>query len=154
MTENRTLDRFDREILRLIATDASKSLADIAGHVGLTPTPCWKRIRRMEQEGIILRRITVLDPTKVGLGVSVMVEIETADHSSDWLQRFAHVIEQMPEIVDAWRMSGDVDYLLHVVVADIAAYDAFYRKLIASVPLRNVSSRFSMERLKAAPLPV
>ena len=148
------LDRFDREILRLIAEDASLSLADIAGRVGLTPTPCWKRIRRMEQDGIILRRVVVLDPVKVGLPVSVFVEIETADHSSDWLTRFAKVIEQTPEVVDAWRMSGDVDYLLHVVVRDIASYDSFYRKLIASVPLRNVSSRFSMERMKAAALPI
>ena len=154
MAADKDLDRFDREILRLISEDASLSLAEIAGKVGLTPTPCWKRIRRMEQEGIILRRVAVLDPVKVGLPVSVFVEIETADHSSDWLTKFASVIARTPEIVDAWRMSGDVDYLLHVVVADIASYDSFYRKLIASVPLRNVSSRFSMERLKAAALPI
>ena len=90
----------------------------------------------------------------IGLPVSVFVEVETADHSSEWLNRFAAVIARTPEIVDAWRMSGDVDYLLHVVVPDIAAYDQFYRRLIAAVPLRNVSSRFSMERLKDAPLPV
>jgi len=154
MATDKDLDRFDREILRLISQDASLSLADIAGQVGLTPTPCWKRIRRMEQAGIILRRVALLDSAKVGLPVSVFVEIETADHSSDWLARFAKVIEQTPEIVDAWRMSGDVDYLLLVVVADIASYDAFYRKLIASVQLRNVSSRFSMERMKAAALPI
>jgi Lrp/AsnC family transcriptional regulator len=154
MATEKDLDRFDREILRLITDDASLSLADIAGRVGLTPTPCWKRIRRMEQDGVILRRVAVLDPAKVGLPVSVFVEIETADHSAEWLSRFAKVIEQTPEIVDAWRMSGDVDYLLHVVVSDIAAYDAFYRKLIGSVPLRNVSSRFSMERMKAAALPI
>ena len=154
MAIDKTIDRFDREILRLISDDASLSLADIAARVGLTSTPCWKRIRRMEQEGIILRRVAMLDPAKVGLPVSVFVEIETADHSSDWLSRFAKVIEQTPEIVDAWRMSGDVDYLLHVVVSDIAAYDAFYRKLIGSVPLRNVSSRFSMERMKAGALPI
>ena len=154
MAIDKDLDRFDREILRLITADASLSLAEIAVRVGLTPTPCWKRIRRMEQDGVILRRVAVLDPVKVGLPVSVFVEIETADHSADWLSRFAKVIEQTPEIVDAWRMSGDVDYLLHVVVSDIASYDAFYRKLIASVPLRNVSSRFSMERMKAAALPI
>ena len=154
MASDRDLDRFDREILRLITSDASLSLAEIAGRVGLTPTPCWKRIRRMEQNGIILRRVALVDPAQVGLPVSVFVEIETADHSSGWLTRFATVIEQAPEIVDAWRMSGDVDYLLHVVVPDIAAYDAFYRKLIASVPLRNVSSRFSMERMKAGALPI
>jgi Lrp/AsnC family transcriptional regulator len=154
MAADKDLDRFDREILRLISGDASLSLAEIAGKVGLTPTPCWKRIRRMEQDGIILRRVALLDPVKVGLPVSVFVEIETADHSSDWLTRFAKLIEQTPEIVDAWRMSGDVDYLLHVVVRDIAAYDAFYRTLIATVPLRNVSSRFSMERMKSAALPI
>jgi Lrp/AsnC family transcriptional regulator len=154
MTAEKDLDRFDREILRLISDDASLSLSDIAARVGLTSTPCWKRIRRMEQDGVILRRVALLDPAKVGLPVSVFVEIETADHSAEWLARFAKVIEQTPEIVDAWRMSGDVDYLLHVVVRDIASYDAFYRKLIASVPLRNVSSRFSMERMKAAALPI
>jgi Lrp/AsnC family transcriptional regulator len=154
MASDKDLDRLDREILRLITVDASLSLADIAVRVGLTPTPCWKRIRRMEQDGVILRRVAVLDPAKVGLPVSVFVAIETADHSADWLSRFAKVIEQTPEIVDAWRMSGDVDYLLHVVVPDIASYDGFYRKLIAAVPLRNVSSRFSMERMKAAALPV
>ncbi len=154
MATEKELDRFDREILRLIAADASLSLADIAGQVGLTPTPCWKRIRRMEQDGIIVRRIAVLDPVKGHRIVSVFVEIETADHSSDWLSRFAAVIAETPEIVDAWRMSGDVDYLLLVVVPDIASYDAFYRKLIAAVPLRNVSSRFSMERMKAGALPI
>src|ERR1019366_3215130 len=101
MATEKDLDRFDREILRLITDDASLSLADIAGRVGLTPTPCWKRIRRMEQEGGILRRVAGLDPVKVGLPVSVFVEIETADHSSDWLTRFAKVISDTPEIVDA-----------------------------------------------------
>jgi Lrp/AsnC family transcriptional regulator len=154
MPADKDMDRVDREILRLLANDASLSLADIAGKVGLTPTPCWKRIRRMEEAGIILRRIAVIDPAKVGLPVSVFVEVETADHSGEWLQRFAEVVQSLPEIIDAWRMSGDVDYLLHVVVPDIAAYDDFYRRLIGQVKLRNVSSRFSMERLKAAPLPV
>ena len=154
MPADKDIDRLDRAILRLISIDASLSLADIAAQVGLTPTPCWKRIRRMEQNGIIQRRIAILDPDKVGLPVSVFVAVETADHSSDWLRRFAEVIQATPEVVDAWRMSGDVDYLLHVVVADIASYDQFYRKLIAAVPLRNVSSRFSMERMKAAPLPI
>ena len=103
---------------------------------------------------MIQRRVAVLDPVKVGLAVSVFVAIETADHSSEWLARFAKVIADTPEIVDAWRMSGEVDYLLHVVVPDIASYDNFYRKLIGSIPLRNVSSRFSMERMKDAPLPI
>ncbi len=154
MPAEKEMDRLDRQILRLLAVDASLSLAEIAERVGLTPTPCWKRIRRMEQAGIIVGRVAVLDPAKVGLPVSAFVAVETADHSSSWLQHFADVVAGMSEIVEAWRMSGDVDYLLHVVVPDIAAYDEFYRRLIAAVPLRNVTSRFAMERMKAAPLPV
>ncbi|MBV8402023.1 MAG: Lrp/AsnC family transcriptional regulator [Acetobacteraceae bacterium] len=154
MTAEKEIDRLDREILRLLSRDASLSLADIASRVGLTPTPCWKRIRRMELAGIIRGRIAVLDQEKVGLPVSVFVAVETSDHSSEWLKRFADVVEAMPEIVDAWRMSGDVDYLLHVVVSDITAYDGFYRRLIEALPLRNVTSRFAMERIKEAPLPV
>jgi Lrp/AsnC family transcriptional regulator len=151
MTE---LDNIDRAILRLLAADASLSLNDIADKVGLTATPCWKRIKRMEETGIIKSRVAVLDADKLGLPVSVFVSVETADHSAGWLERFAAAVAATPEIVGAWRMSGDVDYLLHVVVADIAAYDAFYRKLIAAVPLRNVSSRFAMERMKNGALPI
>jgi Lrp/AsnC family transcriptional regulator len=154
MPADKELDRVDREILRLLSADATLSLADIAARVALTPTPCWKRIRRMEQAGIITKRVALIDPEKIGLPVSVFVEVETADHSGAWLARFAEVIAGMEEVVDAWRMSGDVDYLLHVAVPDIAAYDGFYRRLIAAVPLRNVSSRFAMERMKAGPFPI
>src|ERR1700752_5208252 len=108
MAADKELDRLDREILRLLASDASLSLADIAAKVGLTPTPCWKRIRRMEQAGVIQGRVATIDPAKVGLSVGVCVAVETADHSSEWLKRFADVVSGMPEIVDAWRMSGDV----------------------------------------------
>ncbi|MBB5373486.1 Lrp/AsnC family transcriptional regulator [Acidocella aromatica] len=148
------LDNIDRAILRLLAADASLSLNDIADKVGLTATPCWKRIKRMEEVGIIKGRVAVLDADKLGLPVSVFVSVETSDHSAEWLARFALAIAETPEIVGAWRMSGDVDYLLHVVVQDIAAYDSFYRKLIAAVPLRNVSSRFAMERMKDGALPI
>lgn len=148
------LDRIDRAILRLLSEDANRSLNEIAAEVGLTSTPCWKRIRRLEESGIILRRVAVVDPKKVGLPLSAFVAVETADHSAEWLARFATVVAEMPEIVGAWRMSGDVDYLLHVVVADIAAYDGFYRRLIAALPLRNVTSRFAMEHMKEAPLPL
>lgn len=148
------LDETDRQILRLLSRDATLSLADIGTEVGLTPNPCWKRIRRLEQAGVIVGRVAVLDPGKVGLPVSVFVALETSDHSAEWLDRFAAVVADMPEIVQAWRMSGDVDYLLHVVVADIPSYDGFYKRLIAAVPLRNVTSRFALERMKSAPLPV
>ncbi len=152
--ETPTLDRTDRAILALLADDASLSLAEIAAQVGLTQTPCWKRIRRLEQAGIIKRRVALLDQARLGLPVSVFVTIETADHSAEWLAKFADVLNGFPEVVDAWRMSGDIDYLLHVVAPDIGAYDTFYRKLIGALPLRNVSSRFAMERLKEAPLPL
>jgi Lrp/AsnC family transcriptional regulator len=148
------LDTIDRAILRLLSKDASLSLNDIADKVGLTATPCWKRIKRMEEMGVIRARIAVLDADKLGLPVSVFVSVETADHSSAWLASFATLVADTPEIVGAWRMSGDVDYLQHVIVPDIAAYDAFYRRLIASVPLRNVSSRFAMERMKDGTLPI
>jgi Lrp/AsnC family transcriptional regulator len=151
MTE---LDAMDRAILRLIAVDASLSLNDIADKVGLTATPCWKRIKRMEETGVIRARVALLDADKLGLPVSVFVSVETSDHSAGWLERFAQTVAATPEIVGAWRMSGDVDYLLHVIVPDIAAYDAFYKKLIAAVPLRNVSSRFAMERMKDSALPI
>ena len=148
MAADRDMDRVDREILRLLAADASLSLADIAERVGLTSTPCWKRIRRLEQAGVIRGRVATIDPAKVGLPVSVFVAVETADHSADWLKRFAEVVQSMPEIVDAWRMSGDVDYLMHVVVPDIAAYDDFYKKLISRIEISKVSSAFAMEQIK------
>jgi Lrp/AsnC family transcriptional regulator len=149
MDEMPALDAMDRAILRLLQRDAGLSLAEIAAEVGLTPTPCWKRIRRMEQAGVILGRVALVDPAKVGLPLSVFVEIESADHSAAWIERFNAALETMPEVVECWRMGGDVDYLLRVVVPDIAAYDAFYRRLVAAVPsLRNVTGRFAMERVK------
>jgi len=151
---SRDLDATDRAILRLLARDASLALNEIARRVSLTATPCWKRIRRLEETGVIERRIAVIDAEKVGLPVSAFVSVETADHSATWLERFAAVVAKTPEIVGAWRMSGDIDYLLHVVVPDIAAYDGFYRRLIEAVPLRNVTSRFAMEHLKSGPLPI
>ncbi|MDD2860835.1 MAG: Lrp/AsnC family transcriptional regulator [Acidiphilium sp.] len=148
------LDKIDRAILRLIAHDATTPLAAIASEVGLSATPCWKRIKRMEEAGVITARVALLSPERLGYPVSVFASIETADHSEDWISRFAGVVAAMPEIVGAWRMSGDVDYLLHIMVPDIPAYDAFYRRLIAAIPLRNVSSRFAMERMKASPPPI
>jgi len=144
------LDSTDRAILRLIQRDAALSLAAIAAEVGLTPTPCWKRIRRMEAAGIIAGRVTLLDPARVGLSLSVFVALEIGDHSAAWIEGFARTVAAMPEVLECWRMGGDVDYLLRVAVADMAAYDAFYRRLTAEVPgLRNVTSRFAMERVKA-----
>ncbi len=154
MAPRPALDETDRKLLRLLARDATLSLAELAAAVGLTQTPCWKRIRRLEQSGVIAGRVAVLDADLVGLPVSVFVALETADHSAAWLARFAALVAEMPEIVQAWRMSGDVDYLLHVVLPDLPVYDAFYQRLIGAVSLRNVTSRFAMERMKSAPPPV
>ena len=147
MTE---LDPIDRKILRLIQADASLSVQDIADQVGLSANPCWRRIKNMEASGVIERRVALVSAAKLGLGVTVFVTIRTDKHNPEWLASFAQGINAIPEIMECHRMSGDVDYLLKVVVADIAHYDRVYQALIAAVPgLSDVSSTFSMERLKA-----
>src|SRR5581483_2688752 len=143
------MDQIDRKILAVLQQDASLSVAEIGSRVGLSSTPCWKRIQKLEAEGVILRRVAIADQDKLGLGITVFVSIETGDHSEEWLKRFAKVVGAMPEVMEFYRMAGDVDYMLRVVVPDIAGYDAFYKKLIATVPLKNVPSLFSMERIKS-----
>jgi Lrp/AsnC family transcriptional regulator len=150
------MDATDRKILALLQDDASLSVAEIGSRVGLSSTPCWKRIQRLEAEGVLIKRVALLDQDKLGLGVTVFVSIETGDHSQDWLDRFAQVVGLMPEVMEFYRMAGDVDYMLRVVVTDIAGYDAFYKRMIAAVPLKNVTSRFAMEKIKsttALPIP-
>ena len=142
------MDAVDRKILAVVQQDAALSVAEIGQRVGLSSTPCWKRLQRLEADGVILRRVALVDPDKIGLGITVFVSIETGDHSQDWLKKFADVVGAMPEVMEFYRMAGDVDYMLRVVVPDIAGYDAFYKKLIGTVPLKNVTSRFSMERIK------
>jgi Lrp/AsnC family transcriptional regulator len=142
------MDAVDRKILAVVQKDASLSVAEIGQRVGLSSTPCWKRLQRLEADGVILRRVALVDPDKIGLGITVYVSIETGDHSQDWLKKFADVVGAMPEVMEFYRMAGDVDYMLRVVVPDIAGYDAFYKKLIGTVPLKNVTSRFAMERIK------
>jgi Lrp/AsnC family transcriptional regulator len=150
------MDAIDRKILNVLQQDASLSVAEIGQRVGLSSTPCWKRIQRLEAEGVILRRVVLVDQDKVGVGINVIVSIETDDHSQEWLERFARTVSAMPEVLEFFRMAGDVDYLLRVVVPDMAGYDAFYKKLIAAIPLKNVTSRFAMEKIKsttALPIP-
>ncbi len=143
------MDAIDRKILAVVQEDASLSVAEIGNRVGLSSTPCWKRIQKLEAEGVIQKRVAVVDQTKVGLGITVYVSVETGDHSQDWLDRFAKVVGAMPEVMEFYRMAGDVDYMLRVVAPDIAGYDAFYKRLIATVPLKNVTSRFAMEKIKS-----
>ena len=150
------MDAIDRKILAVVQEDASLSVAEIGSRVGLSSTPCWKRIQRLEADGVITKRVALIDPDKVGLGITVFVSIETGDHSQEWLERFAEVVGAMPEVMEFYRMAGDVDYMLRVVVPDIAGYDTFYKKLIGTVPLKNVTSRFAMEKIKsttALPIP-
>ena len=142
------MDRLDRKILRLLQEDATLAVADIAKKVGLSTTPCWRRIQKLEEEGVIRRRVALLDPVKINARVTVFVAIRPASHSNEWLRRFSEVVQEFPEVVEFYRMSGDVDYLLRVVVPDIAAYDAFYQKLIARIEIRDVSSSFAMEQIK------
>ena len=143
------MDAIDRKILDLLQRDCTLSIAEVGSRVGLSQTPCWKRIQRLEADGYITRRVALLDPEKMGLGLNVFVSIEISDHSHEWLARFSQAVMDMPEVMEFYRMAGDVDYMLRVVVADMAAYDAFYKRLIAAFPLKNVTSRFAMERVKA-----
>lgn len=143
------LDDIDKRILGQIQEDATRSIQEIADAVGLSSNPCWRRIRRMEEDGVIKRRVAIVDAAKVGLGATVFVTIRTKQHDSAWLEAFAKGVRKLPEIIECHRMSGDVDYLLKVVVRDIPHYDAVYQRLIGLVPgLGDVSSAFSMESLK------
>lgn len=143
-----TMDEVDRKLLGLLQEDSTAAMAQLAEQVGLSPTPVWKRVQKMEQAGVIVRRVALLDPASVGIGLIVFVAIEAHEHSPEWLARFADAMTSMPEVMDAYRMAGEVDYMLRVAVADMAAFDEFYKRLIAAVPLKNVTSRFAMERLK------
>ena len=150
------MDAIDRKIIAALQADASLSVAEIGQRVGLSSTPCWKRIQRLEADGVITKRVALVDQEKIGLGITVFVSIETSDHSQEWLARFAATVSAMPEVMEFYRMAGDVDYMLRVVAADMAAYDKFYKQLIATVPLKNVTSRFAMEKIKqttALPVP-
>ncbi len=143
------MDALDYKILSILQTDASLSIAEIAARVGLSQTPCWKRIQKLEATGVVTRRVALLSPEKMGLGLCVYVSIVAGEHSDAWLERFTQEVAKMPEVVEFHRMAGDVDYMLRVVVANMAAFDDFYKRLIAITPLRNVVSRFAMERIKA-----
>ena len=142
------LDEIDREIVRLLQADASLTARELAEHVGLTATPVWRRVQILENAGVITGRVALVDPEALGLGVTVMVHVRTNDHSAAWLDRFAAAIEDLPEIIEAYRISGEIDYTLKVVVPSIDAYDDFYRRLIGKVELYDVRSVFVMEEIK------
>jgi Lrp/AsnC family transcriptional regulator len=143
------MDAIDRKILAVLQENAALSVAEIGSRVGLSSTPCWKRIQRLEADGVIQKRVAIIDQDSIGLGISVFVSIETGDHSQDWLDKFAKTVTAMPEVMEFYRMAGDVDYMLRVVVPDIQGWDRLYKKLIAAIPLKNVTSRFAMEKIKS-----
>jgi Lrp/AsnC family transcriptional regulator len=144
------IDTIDWAILGVLQNDASLSIAEVGERVGLSSNACWRRIRRLEDSGVIARRVVLVDAAKLGLATTVFVAIKTQRHDPDWLEAFAKGIAGIEEIAECHRMAGDVDYLLKLTVRDIAHYDRIYRKLIAQVPdLADVSSSFSMEKLKA-----
>jgi Lrp/AsnC family transcriptional regulator len=142
------LDRFDYAILSALQTDGTLSIAGLSEKVGLSTTPCWKRLKRLEQEGYLETRVAIINRQKVGLPVTVFVSITTTEHDEKWLRKFAAAVIALPEVLEFHRMSGNVDYLLKVVTTDIGGYDRFYKKLIKTAHLTGVSSAFSMEQIK------
>lgn len=146
--EEKTLDQVDRKILYYLQRDAGMTIKEIAGKVNLSPTPCWKRIQRLEDEGIIRARVVLLDAAKVDAAVTVFISIKTDQHNTAWSEKFAYEMSNIPEIMEIYRMSGEVDYLLRVVVPDIAAFDNLYKKIIDRIALKDVTSTFAIEQMK------
>ena len=142
------LDEMDVKILRILQQDCTRSVADIGKEVGLSTTPCWRRIQKLEEAGVVKRRVAVLDAARVNAGVTVFVSIRTNEHNEAWMRKFSAVVDDFTEVVEFYRMSGETDYLLRVVVPDIGAYDAFYKKLISKINLTDVSSSFAMGQIK------
>ncbi|AZG12558.1 MULTISPECIES: Lrp/AsnC family transcriptional regulator [Cupriavidus] len=142
------MDRYDRQILNILQEDAAVPVAEIGERVGLTSTPCWRRVQKLEASGIIRKRVALLDAARLNVGVTVFVSIRTSQHNVKWLKAFHDLVASIPEVTEFYRMAGDTDYLLRVVVPDIAAYDAVYKKLIQGAELADVSSSFAMEQIK------
>ena len=148
------MDEIDRKLLAILQEDATLSVAQMADRVGLSATPCWKRIQKLEAAGVITRRVALVAPETVGMGLTVFVAVEAGDHTPEWMEKFAAAVTAMPSVMEVYRMAGEVDYMLRVAVADMAEFDAFYKKLTAAAPLKNVTSRFAMERMKDGALPL
>lgn len=142
------MDDTDRRILRILQADCSVPVSEVARRVGLSASPCWKRINRLQERGIIREQVAVLEPEALGYGLTVFMAIRTGEHSGEWLRDFADFVRSMPEVQEFHRMAGEIDYLLKVVVADMKAFDGFYKRLVDTTPLAEVTSRFSMETIK------
>ncbi len=149
MSDGKALDAIDRRILQIVQVDSTLAIGEIAHKVGLSQTPCWKRLQRLETSGFIKRRVAILDQGKLGFGLTAFVAIVVGEHSTETQAKFASEVGAMREVLDIYRMAGDVDYMLRVVVPDTAAFDAFYKRLTALAPLKSVTSRFALESIKA-----
>ena len=142
------MDEMDLRILRILQEDSSLSVSHVAQQVGLSASPCWKRFNRMQKEGVIKRQSAILNAYRLGLGLIVFVSIKTGEHSTGWLEKFSKTVIAMPEVMEFHRMAGEVDYMLKVIVSDMEAFDEFYKRLIGTTALSDVTSRFSMETIK------
>jgi len=145
---NGEIDATDRKILALLQDDASINLADLAERVNLSKTPCWRRIQKLEKSGLIRGRVALLDPHKLGPLLTVFVHVKTSKHNAEWLEQFAESVSALPEVMEFYRLSGEWDYFIRVMVPDVYAYDTFYKKLVGSADLLNVTSSFAMEEIK------
>lgn len=146
--DNQKIDESDRRILRMLQQDASVSLEAVAVELSLSTNACWRRVKRLQENGIITRRVALVDPEKVGLGLTVFVTVRTNDHSDTWLEQFSDTARKVPEIVEFYRLAGDADYLMKLLVRDVADYDRVYKTLISSVPIADVTASFAMEAIK------
>jgi Lrp/AsnC family transcriptional regulator len=143
------MDRIDLKILKILQSDATVTVAEIAEKVALSATPCWKRIQKLETSGVLRKRVGLVSGAKIGLGLTVHISIQTGDHAVDRLEFFVRSVSAMPEVIEFSRLAGEIDYVLKVVTTDISAYDAFYKKLTALMPLRNVTSHFELQSIKS-----
>jgi Lrp/AsnC family transcriptional regulator len=148
ISNNMKIDKIDLQILSILQQDCTVSAASVAEKVGLSVTPCWRRMQRLEEDGYIRKKVVLLDAHKLNVGVTVFVGIKTSGHNQAWFEKFQAAVMLLPEVVEFYRMSGDMDYLLRVVVPDIAAYDAVYKKLIKTADIFDVNSSFAMEQIK------
>jgi Lrp/AsnC family transcriptional regulator len=142
------IDDIDRALLGALQKDAGLSVDQLSERVHLSRNACWRRIKRLEEDGVIRARVALLDPARLNLGLTAFIAVRTAHHEASWLDKFSAAVRDIPEIIGVYRTTGDIDYLLHAVVPDVAGYDALYKRLIARIPLSDVSSSFVMEKIK------
>ncbi len=147
---DRRLDAIDRRILTLVQENSALSVADIGERVGLSATPCWKRIRRLEDDGVILGKVALVNPSLVGLATTIFLHVQSDDHSDTWLARFSSAVKDMPEVVACYRMAGDVDYCLRIVVGDVAEFEDFHRRLATRVKIKSAQPHYVVETLKSS----